>query len=236
MKFLVMMPTYNEIETLQHSVESLLSELPAAQVVIIDDSSPDGTGDLADRLSEADERISVIHRPVKQGLGAAYGAGVAWGLEQGFDYLVQMDADGSHRPADLAKMLQSASKSDLVVGSRWIDGGEVTNWSRVRELISRMGNAYTRMLLGGSVRDVTAGFRVYSADLARRLPFGSTKARGYGFQVEMTLRSRQLGATITEVPIRFVEREGGKSKMTFAIVLEAFLLTTKWGLTRLTRL
>lgn len=230
-----MMPTYNEAETLEHSIEALLSELPGAQVVVIDDNSPDGTGDLAERLSASDGRIFVIHRPEKAGLGAAYGAGVAWGLEQGFDYLVQMDADGSHRPADLAKMLQSAAEYDLVVGSRWIAGGDVANWSKLRELISRMGNGYTRMWLGGSVRDMTAGFRIYSAELARELPFGSTSARGYGFQVEMTIRSKQLGARILEVPIRFVEREGGRSKMTFGIVLEAFWLTTKWGLNRITR-
>lgn len=235
MKFLVMMPTYNEIETLKHSIQVLLTELPQARVVVIDDSSPDGTGDLAEKLAQADKRIAVIHRPGKEGLGAAYGAGVTWGLEQGFDYLVQMDADGSHRPADLAKMLPYAAEYDLVIGSRWIPGGEVTNWSKVRELISRMGNGYTRMWLGGSVRDMTAGFRIYSAGLANKLPFGSTSARGYGFQVEMTIRSQQLGARIVEVPIRFVERDGGRSKMTFGIVLEAFWLTTRWGLKRLTR-
>lgn len=230
-----MMPTYNEREILEHSVQALLSELPEARLLIIDDNSPDGTGEIADEIAKRDNRVQVLHRSAKAGLGAAYGAGVAWGIDQGYDYLVQMDADGSHRPSDLGKLLAKAGGFDLVIGSRWVSGGAVSNWSPIRELISRFGNAYTRFWLGGEVRDMTAGFRVYSSSLARQLPFRKAKARGYGFQVEMTLRAMELGAPIAEVPIVFVEREGGKSKMTIGIILEAFWLTTKWGLQRLFR-
>lgn len=233
MNYLVMMPTYNEIEILEHSVRALLEELPEANLLIVDDDSPDGTGELADRLSAADERVFVLHRAEKAGLGAAYGAAVQWGLGKDYDYLVQMDADGSHRPADLGKMLKVAHENDLVIGSRWCEGGEVANWSPIRELISKVGNAYTRLWLGGAVRDMTAGFRIYSQSLARKLPFGSSAARGYGFQVEMTMRAAQHGAKIAEVPITFVEREGGRSKMTWGIVLEALILTTRWGIQRL---
>ena len=233
MKYLVMMPTYNEIEVLEHTVTGLLDRLPGANVLIIDDNSPDGTSELAGRLAAADKRIFVLHRPAKAGLGAAYGAGVAWGLERGYEYLIQMDADGSHRAEDLTRMLDAASPNVLVIGSRWVRGGEVANWSKLRELISRFGNFYTRLLLGGAVRDMTAGFRIYPAELARRLPFGKSVARGYGFQVEMTMRALDAGHKVVEVPITFVEREGGHSKMTMGIIIEAFLLTTRWGLARL---
>lgn len=232
MRYLVMMPTYNEKEILRHSVTALLAELPEANLLIIDDNSPDGTGDIADELAAEHRQVSVLHRSSKSGLGAAYAAGVGWGLENGFSHLIQMDADGSHRPADLAKLLEQAVDFDLVIGSRWIPRGRIENWSKMRELISRFGNAYTRFWLGGAVRDMTAGFRIYSAELAKKLPFGSTSARGYGFQVEMTLQSAELGAKIIEVPITFVEREGGKSKMTLDIIIEAFWLTTKWGISR----
>ena len=233
MRFLVMMPTFNEIEILKHSVENLLSELPEANLLIVDDNSPDGTGALADKLASKDDRVSVLHRAEKGGLGAAYGAAVQWGLERKFDYLIQMDADGSHRPVDLRKMLEYAQESDLVIGSRWCDGGEVSNWSPARELISKLGNAYTRLWLGGAVRDMTAGFRIYSNSLAQNLPFGQSTARGYGFQVEMTIAAAGQNARIREVPIKFVEREGGRSKMTAGIIVEAFLLTTKWGVQKL---
>lgn len=235
MKFLVMMPTYNESEILESTVQNLFATLPNAQLLIIDDNSPDGTGSLADQLSVANPRISVLHRTEKNGLGAAYGAGVRWGLEAGFDYLVQMDADGSHRPADLVHLLERATDADLVIGSRWVAGGEVANWSKLRQAISRFGNHYARFWLGGAVRDMTAGFRVYSADLASRLPFGRSGARGYGFQVEMTMLAANSGAKILEVPIKFVEREGGASKMTLGIVAEAFWLIAIWGIRRLFR-
>ena len=233
MKFLVMMPTFNEIQVLERSVRGLLQTLPDANVLIIDDNSPDGTAELADSLASEDSRVFALHRSAKAGLGAAYGAGVAWGLERGYEYLVQMDADGSHRPEDLARMLPIAKTADLVIGSRWTHGGAIDNWSKVRELISRFGNFYTRFWLGGAVRDMTAGFRIYAADLAARLPFGQSMARGYGFQVEMTMRTLDAGAKVVEVPITFVEREGGESKMTMGIIIEAFWLTTRWGLTRL---
>ena len=230
-----MMPTYNEVEILEYTLTSLFEELPKAQVLVIDDNSPDGTGSLADQLAKSNPRISVLHRKEKNGLGAAYGAGVAWGLERGFDYLVQMDADGSHRPEDLKRLLEVAESGDLIIGSRWVPGGEVANWSKFRQAISRFGNHYARFWLGGAVRDMTAGFRIYSAALAKQLPFGHSGARGYGFQVEMTMRARQLNSKIVEVPIKFVEREGGASKMTLGIVAEAFWLTTLWGIARLLR-
>mgnify|MGYP000960088425 CR=1 FL=1 len=235
MKSVVLMPTYNELEVLEGTVESLFESVPEIHLTIIDDNSPDGTGELADRLALKNKRISVIHRPQKRGLGLAYVEGFEWAVAHGFSHVVQMDSDGSHRPSDLPALLQEASSHDLVIGSRWVSGGEVKNWPAIRMLISRLGNRYAALMLGSGLKDLTAGYRIYSANLLGSLPLSKMQAHGYGFQVEMTLRSSQAGAKIIEVPIHFVERESGKSKMTLGIVLEAFLLCTRWGIARFFR-
>lgn len=230
MKTLVMMPTFNEVETLRATIEKLIKQNLNVDILIIDDNSPDGTGALADRLKVEYSCVDVIHRPRKEGLGRAYAAGFCHGLEGKYARFIEMDADGSHRAEDLAKLIAKSNDADLVIGSRWIPGGEVANWSRLRQLISRFGNRYASVMLRSKVKDMTSGFRIYSASLVRKLPIEDMQAHGYGFQVEMTHTSERLGSKILEVPIRFVEREGGRSKMTLAIVLEAFLLCTKWGL------
>ena len=230
MSVLVLMPTYNEIETLEHSVEQVLEQNPKVDILIIDDNSPDGTGGLADRISNSNQRVKVLHRNKKLGLGLAYVEGFRWGLELNYRHFVEMDADGSHRPEDLVKLIAESVDTDLVIGSRWIPGGEVTNWSAVRQFVSRFGNTYAAFMLKSRVKDMTSGFRIYSRELLQKLPLGTMQAHGYAFQVEMTHRSELMGASIKEVPIKFVEREGGRSKMTLAIVVEAFILCTKWGL------
>jgi len=235
MKTLVMMPTYNEIETLEKSVADLFIHNPTVELLVIDDNSPDGTGALADSLAASLTAMHVLHRGGKEGLGKAYLAGISWGIANGFEFLVQMDADGSHRAQDLPKLLESAGLDQLVIGSRWVPGGAVRNWPWYRMLISRFGNFYAARMLGSNLGDLTAGFRVYGKELLLKLPLESVAAQGYGFQVEMTKNVLAIGSKVTEVPIEFVERENGVSKMTLAIVLEAFVLATKWGITRLTR-
>jgi glycosyltransferase involved in cell wall biosynthesis len=235
MKTLVMMPTYNEIETLEKSVADLFIHNPTVELLVIDDNSPDGTGALADSLAASLTAMHVLHRSGKEGLGKAYLAGIHWGIENGFELFVQMDADGSHRAQDLPKLLESAGLDQLVIGSRWVPGGAVRNWPWYRMLISRFGNFYAARMLGSNLGDLTAGFRVYGKELLLKLPLESVSAQGYGFQVEMTKNVLAIGSKVTEVPIEFVERENGVSKMTLAIVLEAFVLATKWGVTRVTR-
>ena len=232
LKTLVMMPTFNEVSGLRGSVGHLLELNPEVDVLIIDDNSPDGTGELADELA-SDKRVNVLHRTEKQGLGKAYLAGYSWGLERDYDRLVQMDADGSHRPEDLATMLRE--DADLVIGSRWINGGAVENWPRYRQLISRFGNYYASFTTGIKLGDLTAGFRVYKSSALRSLDLNRLEAQGYGFQIEMTRRAQARGLSLIEVPIRFIERENGRSKMTYGIVFEAFWLCTKWGIQRLVR-
>jgi glycosyltransferase involved in cell wall biosynthesis len=235
MKTLVMMPTYNEIETLEKSVSDLFSHNPTVELLVIDDNSPDGTGALADSLAASLTAMHVLHRSGKEGLGKAYLAGISWGIANGFELFVQMDADGSHRAEDLPKLIERAGLDQLVIGSRWVPGGAVRNWPWYRMLISRFGNFYAARMLGSNLGDLTAGFRVYGKELLLKLPLESVAAQGYGFQVEMTKNVLAIGSKVTEVPIEFVERENGVSKMTLAIVLEAFVLATKWGITRLTR-
>jgi len=234
-KTLVMMPTFNEIETLERSVTELFKHNPDLELLVIDDNSPDGTGELADRLSDENPNTHVLHRAGKQGLGKAYLAGINWGLENGFELLVQMDADGSHRAEDLPRLIAQAGRDLLVIGSRWIPGGAVHNWPWYRKAISRFGNFYAAKMLGSDLGDLTAGFRIYGKDLLAQLPLQNVTAQGYGFQVEMTKNVISSGKAVIEVPIQFVERENGSSKMTSAIVLEAFVLATKWGFERITR-
>ena len=233
MNTLVIMPTYNEALNLEHSVTELFAHNPAVKLLIVDDNSPDGTGTLADNLAAADDRISVLHRKEKSGLAGAYKAGFAWGIERGFDFLVEMDADGSHRAQDLPKLLAAAPVNDLVIGSRWTKGGKVENWPWHRLMLSRWGNIYAQFMLASRTRDMTAGFRVYKAGLLQRLDLEHLSARGYSFQVEMTRKSEEAKAAIAEVPITFIEREHGVSKMSQSIVIEAMLLVTKLGLQRI---
>lgn len=230
---LVILPTYNEKDSLEETVSHLLAAQPDVNVLIVDDASPDGTGAIANRLSEADSRVSVLHRTHKEGLGPAYLAGFEFGLGEGYELLVEMDADGSHRPDDLAALLSAANTADLVIGSRWVEGGSVKNWPRRRQLISRVGNSYARILLGSKIKDMTAGFRVYKAELLRKLIHHDLAAHGYAFQVELAWRSERSGASVLEVPITFIEREQGTSKMSSAIVREALWLITTWGFRRL---
>lgn len=233
MKTLVIMPTYNEAMNIEHSVEQLFKHNPAVSLLIVDDSSPDATGAIANKLAAANPKISVLHREAKTGLADAYKAGFAWGLKNKFDYLVEMDADGSHRAEDLPKLLTKAAGHELVIGSRWVSGGSVENWPAYRMALSRGGNAYAKLMLGSNIKDLTAGFRVYQAQLIERLHLEDLAAHGYSFQVEMTRKCEQIGASIVEVPITFVEREHGVSKMSNAIVLEAMWLVTKLGFKRI---
>ena len=235
MKTLVMMPTFNEIETLEASTQRLFEFNSGVDLLIIDDNSPDGTGALANRLASENPRIQVLHRSGKAGLGKAYLAGFEYGLKNDYQLLVQMDADGSHRSQDLPALIEAAYHCDLAIGSRWVIGGAVSNWPWYRQGISQFGNWYAGLMLGLGIKDVTAGFRVYRSSLIAKLDLDRIQAQGYGFQVEMTLRSAKQGAQICEVPILFVERENGRSKMTFEIIVEAFLLATKWGIARLFR-
>lgn len=229
---LVIIPTYNEIETLQTTLQNLWDHVSDVDVLVVDDNSPDGTGKLADELSAADPRIHVMHRTGKLGLGTAYLAGFAWGIARGYSHVVEMDADGSHRPEDFTALRNRAVMGgfDLVIGSRWVPGGEVENWPKHREVLSRGANLYTRAMLGFKVRDATAGYRIYRSDLLQRLDLEAVSSHGYCFQVDMTWRTLQAGGTVSEVPIIFVERRDGESKMSKNIIFEALINVTKWGI------
>jgi dolichol-phosphate mannosyltransferase len=205
--------------------------VPQADVLVVDDDSPDGTGALADEIAARDSKVHVLHRPGKAGLGAAYVAGFRWGLERGFDALVEMDADGSHAPEQLPDLLIALRRADVVLGSRWMPGGSVVDWPRRRELLSRGGNAYARLLLGLPVRDATGGYRVYRAAVFDAIDLDSVASQGYCFQVDLVWRAWRAGFEVVEVPIRFVERTAGSSKMDRSIVAEALWRVTVWGLT-----
>ncbi len=233
MKVLVIMPTFNESGNLATSVERLFKFNPSVDLLIVDDNSPDGTGQLADQLASKNSRIKVLHREDKSGLGAAYLAGFDLGLNSGYDFLVEMDADGSHRAEDLPKLLAKCSDSDLVIGSRYVNGGRTVNWPVHRKLLSQGGNIYARILLGSKVNDMTAGFRVFRSAFLKELDLHGINAKGYSFQIEMAYRTLLAGGRVVEVPITFVEREIGNSKMSKAIVSEALLLITKFGIKRL---
>ncbi len=228
----VIIPTYDERENLEGIVAGVRTAVPDADLLIVDDNSPDGTGDLADKLALADEHVQVLHRTQKGGLGAAYLAGFGWALDRGYGALVEMDADGSHDPAELPALLAALATADLVVGSRWIKGGTVRNWPRSREILSRGGNAYARLALGLSVHDATGGYRAYRAEALRDLGLHAVRSQGYCFQIELTARAAQASKVIAEVPITFTERTRGNSKMSNAIVAEALLRVTQWGVTR----
>ncbi|HEX3005469.1 MAG TPA: polyprenol monophosphomannose synthase [Angustibacter sp.] len=228
-RVLVVIPTYNERDNLEPIVARLRAAVPAADVLVADDGSPDGTGDLADQLASADTHVHVLHRSAKQGLGAAYLAGFAWGLERGYDVLVEMDADGSHQPEQLPALLAALQRADLVLGSRWVPGGKVVNWPLHRKLISVGGTTYARLALGVPIRDVTGGYRAFRATTLRALDLHDVASQGYCFQIDLAWRAVQRGLRVVEVPITFVERERGESKMSGAIVRESLVRVSAWG-------
>lgn len=231
---LVVVPTYNEADNIALIAAAVRSQ--GLGLLVVDDNSPDGTGDIAEQLASADAGISVLHRSEKAGLGPAYAAGFAYGLEKGAEVICEMDADFSHDPEDLPRLIEAVERgADLAIGSRYVAGGGVENWPWHRRWLSRGGNIYARTLLRTSVGDMTAGFRAFRADALRRLDFDGCEASGYGFQVEMAWRASQLGLQIEEVPIVFRDRTRGTSKMGARIAIEAMLLVTKWGLGSLVR-
>jgi dolichol-phosphate mannosyltransferase len=230
-RYLVVIPTYNEAEAILETVSSVLALKPELNVLVVDDSSPDGTGAIVGEAFVSESRVELLTRKQKQGLGLAYLEGFEWAFSKGFDVVVEMDADGSHRAQDLALLLEASKTADLVIGSRWISGGEVENWPFIRKLISRIGNRYAKTMLGTRIWDMTSGFRVYRAEFLQKLVTESVSSHGYSFQVELAYRASKTGSVV-EVPITFVERVNGKSKMTLAIVLEALTKVTYWGIKR----
>lgn len=235
-RVLVVVPTYDERESIPVALERLREHVPDADVLVVDDGSPDGTGALVERLAEADEAvrgrraIHVMHRSGKLGLGTAYMAGFAWALERGYDVVVEMDADGSHRAQDLPRLLAALVDADLVLGSRWVPGGTVVNWPANRLFLSRGANLYTRLALGIPLKDATGGFRAYRAGLLRTIAMEGVASQGYCFQIDMAWRAVRAGGRVVEVPITFVERERGSSKMSRHIVGEALVRVTWWGM------
>lgn len=228
-RIVVIIPTYNESGNVERIVGRVRSALPEVHVLIADDNSPDGTGQLADQLAAGDDHVNVMHRLGKEGLGAAYLAGFTWALEMGYDVVIEMDADGSHQPEQLHFLLEALRDADLVLGSRWVQGGSVVNWPKSREFLSRGGNWYTRVALGMPLRDATGGFRAFRASTLRALDLDGVGSAGYIFQVDLAYRTVQAGLRVVEVPIEFIEREVGTSKMDSSIVSESLWLVTVWG-------
>lgn len=228
---LVIIPTYDEAENVERIVVRVRAATPLVHILVADDNSPDGTGEIADKLAAKDEHVHVMHRKGKEGLGAAYLAGFAWGIENGYEVLVEMDADGSHRPEDFPKLLSALVEqdADLVLGSRWVKGGTVVNWPKSREVLSRGGNTWVRMVTGMKLRDATGGYRVFRKEALEAIGLKNVESSGYCFQVDLSWRATRAGLKIVEVPITFVEREFGVSKMSSAIVVEALWRTTLWG-------
>lgn len=227
---LMVIPTYNEADNLAGVVARVRSCTPVVDVLVVDDSSPDGTGALAASIAATDPQVHVLHRPAKQGLGAAYCAGFRWALDAGYELIGEMDADGSHLPEQLPALLAATTDADLVVGSRWVPGGSVVNWPWHRRALSRAGNLYTRLLLGIGVRDATAGFRVFRRETLETVRLDRVQSLGYVFQVELVYRTLAAGLRVVEVPIKFVERERGDSKMTPEVARESLVRITRWGL------
>lgn len=247
MSTLVIIPTYDERENVESIVGRVRAATPDVDVLVVDDNSPDGTGALADALAAADQRIHVMHRAGKEGLGAAYRDGMRWALDAGYDRIVEMDADGSHRPEELHRLLAALREpgagetgaaasapttppgADVVLGSRWVPGGGVVNWPARRRLLSRGGSAYSRIALGIPAKDVTGGYRAFTAEALRSIHFADVESQGYCFQIDMLRRAYRAGLSVAEVPITFVEREHGASKMSGGIVREAMWRVTVWG-------
>lgn len=230
---LVIIPTYNERENIALIIGRLHAAVPGAHVLVADDGSPDGTGDIADKLAADDTagRIHVMHRTEKNGLGAAYIAGFRWALERDYQVIVEMDADGSHAPEQLHRLLDKIDAgADLVAGSRYVPGGSVVNWPKRREILSRGGNVYSQLALGVKIKDITGGYRAYRRAVLEKLDLGAIESAGYCFQIDMAWRAMQAGFTMVEVPITFTEREFGESKMSGNIITEAFTKVLGWGM------
>ncbi|MGZ4139623.1 MAG: polyprenol monophosphomannose synthase [Actinomycetota bacterium] len=232
MRVLVVLPTYNEAGTVQEVIERILASTPEVDVLVADDNSPDGTGAIADAIAAREPRVRVLHRPGKAGLGPAYVAGFRDGLARDYEALIEMDADLSHDPADVPRLIAAAQTADLVLGSRYAPGGGTRNWSKGRERLSRAGNTYARALLRIPVKDVTAGFRCYRREVLEALPLDQISSEGYGFQIEMAWRAWLMGFRVVEIPIVFTERREGVSKMSRAIVAEALRKVAVWGAKR----
>ncbi|HEY5335721.1 MAG TPA: polyprenol monophosphomannose synthase [Mycobacteriales bacterium] len=229
-RVLVCIPTYDECLTLPRTLGRLRAAVPEADVLVLDDASPDGTGQIAEALAATDPAVQVLHRAGKAGLGAAYVAGFTWALDAGYDVIVEMDADGSHQPEELPRLLAALRDADLVLGSRWVPGGEVRNWPRSRLLLSRAGNFYTRTMLALPLGDATGGYRAYRREVLEKIDLSTVASQGYCFQVDLARTALRLGFRVREVPITFVERETGYSKMSRAIVAEALVNVTRWGI------
>jgi dolichol-phosphate mannosyltransferase len=231
----MVIPTYDEALNLPPLVERLRTAQPDVDLLVVDDSSPDGTGALADAMAAADAQVSVLHRSRKEGLGAAYLQGFRVALERGYDVIGELDADGSHQPEQLHRLLEALRGADLVIGSRWVTGGSVVNWPLHRQLLSRGGNYYTRALLGIDVRDATSGFRLFRRATLELLPLEEIASLGYVFQADLAFRAVRAGLRVVEVPIEFIERERGDSKMSRRIATESFRRITGWGLAERSR-
>jgi dolichol-phosphate mannosyltransferase len=230
MRALVVIPTYNEAATIEGILRASRSAAPDVDVLVVDDGSPDGTADLAEKVGEDEGGVHVLRRTAKRGLGRAYLAGFAWGLERGYEALIEMDADLSHDPMILPVLLDALGSCDLVIGSRYVPGGAIPNWSLHRKALSKVGNLYSAWMLQIPVADLTSGFRAYRSELLRDLALDRISAGGYAFQIEMAYRSARAGAKVKEVPIRFVDRTEGESKMSWWITVEALQLVTRWGI------
>ncbi|MGI8578466.1 MAG: polyprenol monophosphomannose synthase [Nocardioidaceae bacterium] len=226
---LVIIPTYKEAENIELILDRVRASVPALDILVVDDGSPDGTGEIADKVADRDDQISVLHRLAKAGLGAAYLAGFGWGFERDYDTFIEMDADGSHLPEQLPRLLDALPRADLVLGARWVPDGNVVNWPWRRELLSRAANTYARLALGLPLRDATAGFRAFRRTTLERVDLASVHSQGYCFQVDLARRAVAVGLRVVEVPITFVQREGGESKMSGEIVREALINVTRWG-------
>ena len=227
----VIMPTYNERANIEAMVGRVRRAVPGADLLVVDDNSPDGTGEVADKLAAEDSHVHVLHRERKAGLGAAYIAGFHWALDQGYGVVVEMDADGSHLPEELPRLLDALAGADLVLGSRYVPGGTVVNWPKSREMLSRGGNTYARLMLGIKLKDATGGYRAYRADTLRKIALDEVESQGYCFQIDLATRAIRAGLRVIEVPITFVERVHGTSKMSRAVVAEALWRVTIWGIT-----
>lgn len=226
----MIIPTYNERENIERIVGRVRAATPSVDILIVDDSSPDGTGELADGLAERDAQVHVLHRTGKDGLGAAYIAGFQWAFTRGFDVMVEMDADGSHQPEELPRLLTALAGADLVIGARYVPGGTVVNWPKHRAALSRGANTYARLMLGVPLHDTTAGYRAYRATALEKIGLDGIDSRGYCFQIDLALRAVRQGLRVVEVPITFVEREHGASKMSRDVIAEAMLRVTRWGI------
>jgi dolichol-phosphate mannosyltransferase len=230
-RVLVVMPTYNEADSLEPVVRRLRASVPESHLLVVDDDSPDGTGAIAERLAAADADVHVLHRSERTGLGAAYIAGFRWALAEGYDVVVEMDADGSHAPEELPRLLAALRDADLVIGSRWVPGGQVRDWPLARQVISRGGNTYARLLLGFPVRDATGGYRAYRRSVLEGLKLDEVASQGYCFQIDLAWKTWRAGFRVVEVPITFAERTAGQSKMNRSIVTEALWRVAMWAVT-----